>query len=72
MDRIEVSGFGLMVEGWQYAGDGMVQVFVERTDAALGSLSEAITKVIVPLHQIASNQGFPTWRPSVEYSTVRF
>ena len=44
----------------------------ERTDAALDSFSEAVTKVIVPLHQIASNQGFPTWRPSVEYSVVVF
>ena len=31
----------------------------ERTEAALGSFTDSVTKVIVPLHQIASNQGFP-------------
>ena len=47
-----------------------IRVAYERTDAALDSFSEAVTKVIVPLHQIAANQGFPTWRPSVEYAVV--
>lgn len=43
----------------------------ERTEAALDSFTESITKVIVPLHQIAANQGFPAWRPAVEYSVVQ-
>ncbi|MGI6220253.1 MAG: HNH endonuclease domain-containing protein [Coriobacteriales bacterium] len=43
----------------------------ERTDAALDSFTESVTKVIVPLHQIAANQGFPVWRPSVEYAVVQ-
>ncbi len=43
----------------------------ERTDAALCSFTDSVTKVIVPLHQIASNQGFPTWKPTVEYAVVR-
>ena len=42
----------------------------ERTDASLESFTDSVTKVIVPLHQIAANQGFPTWRPSVEYAVV--
>lgn len=43
----------------------------ERTDAALDSFAGSVSKVIVPLHQIAANQGFPTWTPSVDYAVVR-
>lgn len=43
----------------------------ERTEAALRSFTESVSKVVVPLHQIAANQGFPTWRPGVEYAVVR-
>jgi hypothetical protein len=34
----------------------------ERTDAARESFTRAVSRVVVPLHQIAANQGFPTWR----------
>ena len=44
----------------------------ERTEAALCSFVDSVTKVIVPLHQIAANQGFPTWRPTVEYAVVKY
>ena len=44
----------------------------ERTDASLDSFVDSVTKVIVPLHQIAANQGFPTWRPTVDYAVVSF
>jgi len=43
----------------------------ERTDAALEAFTDTVSKVVVPLHQIASNQGFPTWRPAVAYAAVR-
>lgn len=33
----------------------------ERTDAARESFTEAVSRVVLPLHQIAANQGFPTW-----------
>jgi hypothetical protein len=35
----------------------------ERTDAAQESFTRAVSRVVVPLHQIAANQGFPTWMP---------
>jgi hypothetical protein len=35
----------------------------ERTDAARESFTRAVSRVVLPLHQIAANQGFPTWRP---------
>lgn len=34
----------------------------DRTDAARESFTEAVSRVVLPLHQIAANQGFPTWR----------
>ncbi len=43
----------------------------ERTDAALDSFTGSVTKVIVPLHQIAANQGFPIWRSGIDYAVVR-
>jgi hypothetical protein len=43
----------------------------ERTGAALDSFTDSVAKVIVPLHQIAANQGFPTWRPTFDYAVVR-
>ena len=36
----------------------------ERTDIALESFTRSISRVVLPLHQIAVNQGFPTWVPS--------
>ena len=33
----------------------------ERTDAARESFTRAVSRVVLPLHQIAANQGFPTW-----------
>ena len=33
----------------------------ERTDEARESFTQAISRVVLPLHQIATNQGFPTW-----------
>lgn len=44
----------------------------ERTEAALRSFTDSVSKVIVPLHQIAANQGFPTWRPTVEYALIDY
>ena len=43
----------------------------ERTDVALAEFTDAVTKVIVPLHQIAVNQGFPLWNSATEYAAVR-
>ena len=43
----------------------------ERTEASLLSFTDAVSKVVVPLHQIALNQGFPTWHPEVDYSVVK-
>ena len=34
----------------------------ERTDAARESFMQAVSRVVLPLHQIATNQGFRTWR----------
>ena len=34
----------------------------ERTDAAREAFTRAVSRVVLPLHQIAANQGFPTWR----------
>ena len=34
----------------------------ERTDAARESFTQSVSRVLLPLHQIAANQGFPTWR----------
>lgn len=34
----------------------------DRTDTARESFIEAVSRVVLPLHQIAANQGFPTWR----------
>lgn len=42
----------------------------EQNEAALVSFTDSVSKVVVPLHQIAANQGFPTWRPQMEYGTV--
>jgi len=33
----------------------------EKTDAAREQFTNAVSRVVLPLHQIASNQGFPTW-----------
>ena len=33
----------------------------DRTEASLRSFTESVSRVVVPLHQIALNQGFPTW-----------
>ena len=33
----------------------------DRTEASLTAFTESVSRVIVPLHQIAANQGFPTW-----------
>ena len=33
----------------------------ERTEAARESFTRAVSRVVVPLHQIAANQGFPVW-----------
>ncbi len=33
----------------------------ERTDAARESFAQAVSRVVLPLHQIAVNQGFPVW-----------
>ena len=44
----------------------------EHTEEALASFTESISKVIVPLHQIAANQGFPVWKPTVGYVAARF
>ncbi|MBP3884466.1 MAG: hypothetical protein J6D54_05965 [Olsenella sp.] len=35
----------------------------DRTDAARESFARSVSRVVLPLHQIATNQGFPTWRP---------
>jgi len=42
----------------------------ERTPGALDSFTDAVSRAITPLHQIARNQGFPLWHPSVEYAAV--
>lgn len=34
----------------------------ERTDASREAFTRAVSRVVLPLHQIAANQGFPTWR----------
>lgn len=36
------------------------------------AFADDIAKAIRPLHQIASNQGFATWHPSVEYAYMEF
>lgn len=33
----------------------------DRSEASLRSFTESVSRVVVPLHQIALNQGFPTW-----------
>lgn len=43
----------------------------ERTAGALDSFTDAVSRTIIPLHQIARNQGFPIWEPDVEYGTIR-
>lgn len=35
----------------------------DRTEAARESFASAVSKVVLPLHQIAANQGFATWVP---------
>ena len=42
----------------------------ERTASALESFADAVSRAIIPLHQIARNQGFPMWDPAVEYGVV--
>ena len=42
----------------------------ERTPGALDSFTDAVSRAITPLYQIARNQGFPLWHPSVEYAAV--
>ena len=42
----------------------------ERTAGALESFTDAVSRAIVPLHQIARNQGFSIWEPDVEYGVV--
>lgn len=42
----------------------------ERTPGALDSFTDAVSRAITPLHQIARNQGFPLWHPRMEYTAV--
>ena len=42
----------------------------ERSDVSKKSFSKAIRNAVVPLYQIASNQGFPVWKASFEYEVV--
>ena len=42
----------------------------ERTAGVLESFTDAVSCAIIPLHQIARNQGFPMWDPAVEYGVV--
>lgn len=42
----------------------------ECSNASKESFSKAIRNAIVPLYQIASNQGFPVWEASFEYEVV--
>jgi len=44
--------------------------YYERNDASFESFSDSLRRVIIPLHQIALNQGFPTWQAETDYAFV--
>ena len=44
----------------------------EDTPACRVAFAESIARVVRPLHQIASNQGFALWHPSYEYAVGEF